>query len=75
MKIAAIPTVAEGFRTQEPHLGKATIVHVVNVAEQEAQLGAAVFHAGVVPEALRDTGIKKNRVPAIACFPINRTCA
>lgn len=69
MEIAAVTAVAKSLRAREAHLSKAPVVHVVDIAEQRAQLRAAVLHARIVPEAPRDPGVKEVAPVGLCALP------
>ena len=58
VKIAAIAAVAQRLGAGKAQLPQSTVGHVIHLAEQGAQLRAAVFHAGRVPEALFHRDLK-----------------
>jgi hypothetical protein len=64
MKIAAIPTVPKGLCPAKPYFPQSTIMHVIHIAKQFAQLRASVFHTGIVPQAIGNRDV----IIALAAF-------
>ena len=52
VEIAAVAAVTKSLGSRKSDFSQSAVSHVVNIAEQTAQLRAAVFHAGGVPKAL-----------------------
>lgn len=52
VEVATIAAVAKRFRARKTHFAQSAVGHVVDVAKQSAQLGATVFHASGMPQAV-----------------------
>lgn len=52
VEVATIAAVAKRFRARKTHFAQSAVGHVVDVAKQPAQLGATVFHASGMPQAV-----------------------
>lgn len=52
VEVATIAAVAKRFRARKTHFAQSAVGHVVDVAKQSAQLGATVFHASGMLQAV-----------------------
>ena len=52
VEVATIAAVAKRFRARKTHFAQSAVGHVVDVAKQSTQLGATVFHASGMPQAV-----------------------
>lgn len=57
MKITAIATITQGFCTCKTNFLQSAVSHVINITKQAAQLRAAIFNAGGMPETFGNCNI------------------